>query len=246
MNIVLFEPHEIREQCTVILSPHDARTVHILNILHKTVGDTFNAGIYESSVGTALIHSIDCNGFLSCSLHCTVPSPTRFPIYVVAGFVRPIQLRRILRDMATMGIESVDLVSMDNSEKSYQHTKLLSNGGAKRVFLEGAIQARDSSIPLIHMYKDLDTWLDQTVLASGTLLVTADNVNPDGSFRDIVTISPRPICIVIVIGPERGFSERERILLENAHFKRFSLGNRPLRTETACVAAVSIAELIFA
>ncbi|MDR0998457.1 MAG: RsmE family RNA methyltransferase [Treponema sp.] len=45
----------------------------------------------------------------------------------------------------------------------------------------------------------------------------------------------------MAIGPERGWSDRERDLLEKAGFLRLSLGKRAMRTETACVAAAILA-----
>jgi RsmE family RNA methyltransferase len=47
--------------------------------------------------------------------------------------------------------------------------------------------------------------------------------------------------ITVAVGPERGWSGRERELLEKAGFQRLSLGKRALRTETACVAAAILA-----
>jgi RsmE family RNA methyltransferase len=47
--------------------------------------------------------------------------------------------------------------------------------------------------------------------------------------------------VVLAIGAERGWSDRERDMLEKAGFLRLSLGDRALRTETACVAATVIA-----
>jgi RsmE family RNA methyltransferase len=46
---------------------------------------------------------------------------------------------------------------------------------------------------------------------------------------------------VLAIGPERGWSDRERDLLEGAGFLRLSMGKRALRTETACVVAAALA-----
>jgi RsmE family RNA methyltransferase len=46
---------------------------------------------------------------------------------------------------------------------------------------------------------------------------------------------------VLAIGPERGWSDGERNHLEEAGFLRLSLGERALRTETACVAAAVLA-----
>jgi RsmE family RNA methyltransferase len=48
--------------------------------------------------------------------------------------------------------------------------------------------------------------------------------------------------LVLAIGPERGWSDRERGLLEGEGFSRLSLGSRALRTETACIAAVVLAQ----
>jgi len=47
--------------------------------------------------------------------------------------------------------------------------------------------------------------------------------------------------MVLAVGSERGWSDKERDLLENAGFIRLSMGERALRTETACVAAAVLA-----
>jgi len=47
--------------------------------------------------------------------------------------------------------------------------------------------------------------------------------------------------VTLAIGSERGWSDREREMLEAAGFLRLSLGSRALRTETACVAAAVLA-----
>ncbi len=39
---------------------------------------------------------------------------------------------------------------------------------------------------------------------------------------------------VLAIGPERGWSDRERKVLDSREFVRLHLGRRVLRTETAC------------
>jgi RsmE family RNA methyltransferase len=54
-----------------------------------------------------------------------------------------------------------------------------------------------------------------------------------------MTPTKRPV--VLAVGSERGWSDRERDLFESAGFLRLSLGNRALRTETACVAATVLA-----
>jgi RsmE family RNA methyltransferase len=68
--------------------------------------------------------------------------------------------------------------------------------------------------------------------------VAADNVRPEGSLARLPSLRR---SLVLVIGPERGWSDRERRLLEGEGFSRLSLGRRALRTETACTAAVVLA-----
>jgi RsmE family RNA methyltransferase len=47
--------------------------------------------------------------------------------------------------------------------------------------------------------------------------------------------------MILAIGSERGWTDHERGLLEEAGFLRLSLGSRALRTETACIAAAVLA-----
>jgi RsmE family RNA methyltransferase len=157
-----------------------------------------------------------------------------------------------LRDLSTLGIGEIDLVGAELGEKSYRDTKLLSDGGARTALIEGAVQARDTRLPRLAVYPALAGWLRERPWASppaslagealraGPLLIAADNVNPGGSMARLAPLSPGQ-ALVLAIGPERGWSDRERAALEAAGFLRLSLGRRCLRTETACVAAVILA-----
>jgi 16S rRNA U1498 N3-methylase RsmE len=250
VNIILFEPNEIGKP----LSKRDERAVHLLKVLHKTVGDSFDAGILGGNLGTGLIESIRLDGIVF-SLDLKESPPARLPICVSVGFSRPIQLRRLLRDLANLGVEAIDVVGTDTGEKSYRDTKLLTDGGARAALIEGVVQARDTRLPLISAYQTLDDWLmerpwdrardtpfsdfgrDRT-LRTSPILIAADNVRPEGSFS---LLNPLGRALIIAIGSERGWSDRERTELEKAGFLRLSMGRRAMRTETACIAAVILA-----
>jgi RsmE family RNA methyltransferase len=243
VNIVLFEPHEVEEP----LKKRDERAIHLLKVLRKKTGDEFNAGILGGRLGTGRIESIETDG-LRFTLNLREDPPPRFPLRMAVGFPRPIQLRRILRDLSNMGLEAIDLLGTDLGEKSYRDAKLLSDGGARNALIEGAVQARDTRLPLLRVFRDVAAWLKerpwekppQATDAPGPepLLLIMDNVRPQGSFASLNT-KGRPL--VITIGSERGWSDRERGHLETAGFLRLSLGKRALRTETACIASASLA-----
>jgi len=65
-----------------------------------------------------------------------------------------------------------------------------------------------------------------------------DNVRSEGS---LALLSALGQSMVLAVGCERGWSDREREQLEAAGFLRLSMGERVLRTETACVAATVLA-----
>jgi 16S rRNA U1498 N3-methylase RsmE len=257
MNLVLFEPNECAGgtnggEILVRLSRRDARAVHLQKTLHKTTGSGFDAGILGGNLGTGLIKELDGEHLL-ISLDLPHPAPPRTPLRLVVGFPRPIQLRRLLRDIASLGLTAVDLAGTDLGEKSYRDTNLLRNGGAHAALIEGAAQARDTRLPGLAVYPSLDAWLTDHSRKMAEpdkrqdlpLLIAADNVEPQGSFSCLPP-SARPLHggtksgAVLAVGPERGWSGRERELLEHAGFLRLSMGSRALRTETACTAAAAI------
>jgi RsmE family RNA methyltransferase len=230
MNIILFEQHEAEQG---VLSARDERTRHLLKVLHKRAGDTFDAGVLLGRLGTGRIECVREDGAVVFSLVLWADPPLRSPIRMAVGFPRPIQLRRLLRDMASMGLDAIDLMGTDLGEKSYRDTKLLVDGGARAALIEGAVQARDTVLPVLSTYRSLDVWLESV---QGGVLIAADNVRPQGDFFRLGSIQG---SLVLAIGSERGWSDRERVLLESAGFQRLSLGPRCLRTETACVAAAT-------
>lgn len=241
MNLILFEPAELGKP----LPKRDDRTVHLVKVLHKKAGDTFEAGIWGGSMGIGTIEALHPDGSLDFSLDLTTPPPPRLPIRVAVGFPRPIQLRRLLRDLSSLGVSAIDLVLTDLGDKAYRDTALLTDGGAQASLREGAVQSRDTTVPTLSTYPSLADWLEKSPWTDSPrfvgpspgkwTLLAPDNVRPQGSMGDL---GPLNGGLVIAIGSERGWSERERALLESRGFMRVSLGPRALRTETACVAAV--------
>ena len=265
VNIILFDPAEIGKP----LPRRDERALHLLKVLHKKAGDSFEAGLLGGNLGLGRIDSIRLDGSILYSLDLREEPPPRCPIRIAVGFPRPIQIRRLLRDLSNLGLEAVDLIGTELGEKSYRDTKLLTDGGATAALIEGAVQARDTRLPVLSAYPSLEDWLagrswERPLPMGGTmsgdrltpgeknsrwdvygggtsrspLLIAMDNVRPEGS---LALLSAMGQSMVLAVGSERGWSDREREELEKAGFLRLSMGKRALRTETACVAAAVLA-----
>jgi RsmE family RNA methyltransferase len=241
VNLILFEEHEINKA----LPRRDERTIHLLKVLHKKTGDSFEAGVLNSGRGNGKIEKINLDGSINFTLDIQSPALPRLPIRIGVGFPRPIQIRRLLRDLSSLGVEAIDFFGTELGEKSYRDTKLLADGGAMAALIEGAAQSRDTTIPMLSVFASLEDWLQKCPWEnkedrkrSVPLLIAADNVRPEGAMS---RTAPTKRPVVLAIGSERGWSDHERDMFEEAGFLRLSLGSRSLRTETACVAATVLA-----
>jgi 16S rRNA U1498 N3-methylase RsmE len=252
VNIILFKAAEIGKP----LARRDERTIHLLKVLHKKAGDSFEAGVLGGSLGLGRIESIRLDGSVCYSLDLREEPPERFPVRVAVGFPRPIQIKRLLRDLSSLGLEAVDLIGTELGEKSYRDTKLFASGGAEAALVEGAVQARDTTIPVLFVYSSVEDWLAERPwekplpgknsspydIYAGSprfpYLVALDNVRPEGALS---LLSAYGRSIVLAVGPERGWSDREREEFKKAGFLRLSMGSRAMRTETACVASAVLA-----
>jgi 16S rRNA (uracil1498-N3)-methyltransferase len=83
----------------------------------------------------------------------------------------------------------------------------------------------------------LNDWLGSARGAGSTDLVLAP-----GAGRSLADAGAPAAGLCLLIGPEGGFSEREYDDARLAGFEAVTLGPRFLRTETAAVAALAIAQ----
>lgn len=280
MNICLFTQEEISKP----LNADDPRAQHIIKVLHKGVGDSFYAGVIGGQAGTATITKIGSQdqdaGAETAStpkkgggaIHFTFTPQSDgkplFPLHMIIGFPRPIQLKRLLRDMAALGVSSVRLCGTELGEKSYLKASLSDPAEVYKMLLDGTVQAASAHVPKPFVYQTLASCLDaldadaaqssqekcsqgQNAAAlpqsgaspksAAPLLLALDNVKPAQSLGAFLRANPpagRPVFAAI--GSERGWSPAERALLEERGFVRLGMGNRVMRTETACTVSASL------
>lgn len=244
MNICLFEAREI---CAALPLPvNDERALHIKKILKKKVGDTFAAGIIDGKAGVATITKIGEEGkpdegaiyfsFKECS-----DGKKLFPLEMIIGFPRPIQLKRLLRDMAALGVRSVHLAGTELGEKSYLESSLAQESEVRKMLYEGTVQAGGTHIPKNFIYSSISECLDNFDETQNQIKIALDNVNPKSALTKFLEENPvEAKSVVAAIGSERGWTNAERDLLESRGFVRLGMGERTMRTETAATVAASI------
>lgn len=236
MNICLFENAEI----STPLSFDDERGAHILKVLHKKQGDDFTAGIIGGASGVATITSIDeAARKIFFEFKPTGDGKPLNPFKMIVGFPRPIQLKRLLRDIAALGISEVHLTGTELGEKSYMQSDLAQPEAARKLLLEGTVQAGSTHVPQVFVHKSLSIAVPELVEGpQEQQLICLDNINPACSLGQVQFSADVPV--VAAIGSERGWTDKERKLLEDAGFIRCGMGSRIMRTETAATVAGAI------
>ncbi|MFC2602278.1 MAG: RsmE family RNA methyltransferase [Treponema sp.] len=247
MNICLFSPEELG----LPLAEKDERAQHIVKILHKKSGDSFKAGIIGGAAGYAVITKID-SGTVFYDFTAESNGKELIPLKMIIGFPRPIQLKRLLRDIAALGVCEVHLTGTELGEKSYMNSTLVERGAAYKMLLDGTVQAGSTHIPSLFMHKTLaetldcingiaDTRFNDRIKAGDKeLRIALDNVNPKIDIKTALQESKGCHNVCAAIGSERGWTDRERTQLEEAGFIRAGMGERIMRTETAATAAAAI------
>lgn len=245
MNICLFSPEEILNPLDI----QDERAQHILKILHKKEGESFSAGIIGGQAGTAVIKKIEVEekkssdgkktfkgGKIYFDFTPESDGKKLYPLKMIIGFPRPIQLKRLLRDMACLGVQEVHLTGTELGEKSYLKSDLATKGEAEKFLLDGSIQAGSTQVPKLFIHQTLKNCLEQINLEGK--LFALDNIEPSKSLS--CALKEKPQKAVAAIGSERGWTNSERQLFKQNGFELLSMGKRILRTETASTVATSL------
>ena len=225
MNIILFE------EAPSFLPLDDERSRHILTVLHLKEGDTFKGGILSGKELLVRVDAIEKEG-IRLSYVEKEDSSALFPLSMILAEVRPICMKRILREVTSLGVGKLHLVISELGEKSYMDAGLYNSGEWRKIVIDGAMQSGRTGIPEVHIHEKLDELLPEIKGGSKFLF---DNVLESSRISDVEVEGE---C-TFAIGPERGWSNRERQLFLSNGFTPISLGSRILRTETASVAATS-------
>ena len=265
MNIILLRQEELSAENFSFLKT-DERFLHIKKVLKLGAGSIFKAGIINGEKGTAEITSFS-DELLTARFNEsegqkeTEQASSLSPIRLILGFPRPIQLRRILRDVAGLGIEALYLTGTELGEKSYLQADIAAETEIERLLIDGCSQAGDTHIPKVYRAHSVRHFFDRY----------ANDISPD-HLRAMLDIpfqieqarieqnqigrSDAPLIpamyplpwlqwdgkqtLWLAVGNERGWSLNERVLFAKKHFTTYTMGRRILRTETAVTSAVAV------
>jgi 16S rRNA (uracil1498-N3)-methyltransferase len=159
-------------------------------------------------------------------------------IYLVQGVSRAERMDFVVQKATELGVDRITPVLTDHgvvkldskrAAKRQQHWQRVAQSACEQ---SGRVRPPDVDAPL-----PLNDWFGAQQDSGGTDLVLAPHARTRLANLDAPVAGLR-----LLVGPEGGFSEREYDDAGVAGFEPVSLGPRILRTETAALAAIAIAQ----
>jgi RsmE family RNA methyltransferase len=240
MNLILVREEELAPGNLVTLGGERAR--HIQRVLHAGPGTTVRVGLLDGPLGTATVVRVEGEHVvLACVFAGELPAPPR--IDLLLALPRPKVLARLWSQLAALGVGRVVLVNAAKVERCYFDSHVLSPASFTPRLLEGLQQARDTRLPEVLVRRRFRPFVEDELDAlfpAGPRLVA----DPGGERRigDCLPASggEAPAPVLLAVGPEGGWVPFELGLLRARGFESVGLGQRTLRTDTACIGLLSI------
>jgi 16S rRNA (uracil1498-N3)-methyltransferase len=240
MSTRLFVSAPFSNADELVLDGEQAR--YLGRVLRLTTGDRI--GVFNSDAGewqaeiTALSKSTVTLRLLE-QVPVVVESPLR--THLVQGISRGERMDFVVQKATELGVKRITPVLTDHgmvkldaarAAKRQQHWQRIAESACEQ---SGRIRP-----PLIDAPLSLNSWFGAGTSAGSTQLVLHPGAT--SSLGSINTVEKK-ICFLV--GPEGGLSEREYDDAAVAGFTAVALGPRVLRTETAALAALAIAQALW-
>ncbi|SDR87674.1 RNA methyltransferase, RsmE family [Opitutus sp. GAS368] len=231
MNIILFRSSEVE----LPLPRRDPRAQHILTVLRRRPGDTFDAGLVNGPRGKGTLVAVE-EERLRITFSWGESPPPLNPLTLVIGLPRPQTARDILREATALGVAALHFIRTEKGEASYARSTLWTSGAWEECVISGAAQAFCTRLPEVSHGRTLAEVM--ATLPAGSARLALDNYESPAALSRTPAVAGQPVALAL--GAERGWSANERAQLRTGRFAFVHLGGRVLRTETACIAAVAL------
>lgn len=246
-----FVPSENISETQIKITGTDVK--HIKNVLRAKVGDKLTAcdsrdGIYETEIEAILSDIIICK--IIATTVC-VQEP-KVPVILMQGVPKGEKFELIIQKNVELGINEIWPVLTERTivKFSSDNDKEKKVARLARISEEAAKQCGRGVIPKVAPISDFKAAVKKACEYENYLKLIPYENEQDVTLKkvlqenfangaDSVNGAEAPGGIIIFIGPEGGFAQKEVDLCRENGFTAVTLGKRILRTETAGLAATA-------
>ncbi|TVR14168.1 MAG: 16S rRNA (uracil(1498)-N(3))-methyltransferase [Balneolaceae bacterium] len=226
MNLFYASPSDILENSVTI---HGQEAKHISKVLRFGEGDTIQITDGAGTLYNCIIERVHKER-LTAIIERSEKEMRKLPhVTLCLGIIKKRdRLEFAVEKSVELGADAILLFSADNSEREKVRLDRVEG-----IVLSAMKQSKGLWLPEVYLANSLKDVVQKA--GDDTTIVTADE-------QLNMTIDPEKIPdsrkYFLIVGPEGGFSKRERDFLNSMQSTRYSLGERRLRAETAAIVMV--------
>ena len=234
MNRIILTSDECGLDGTVTLT--DERAEHIRTVLKARVGDEVRTGVLNGLIGTSRVERMDEQGVELCTQHDEQSQEPWFDLILAAP--RPKVLKRLWPQLAALGAGRIVILNAFKVEKCYFSSQWIEPAHYTSLLIEGLMQAGTTRLPDVQIKQRFKPFMEDELDACfpNALRLLAHPGEAAGHGWTLAD-GQRPL---LAVGPEGGWTDYELDMFLTRGFIPFSLGSRPLRTDTATIALISV------
>lgn len=233
-------PGELRSGSELQLDHEQAR--YVGRVLRLRPGDVLHVFNGECGEFAARIASIGKSG-ASIAIDAQQQNDTESPlrVHLVQGVSRGERMDIIVQKATELGVKRITPVltefgvvklAGERADRRREHWQKIASSACEQC---GRIRP-----PLIDTPVPLKAWF-----GGKTSAADVDLILRPGAATAMASLAAPVTKLCLLIGPEGGFSEAEYRDAEASGFSAVTLGPRVLRTETAAIAAIVVAETLW-
>lgn len=237
MNLLLLDADELGADGRARIAGR--RALHIIDVLGAQIGRSLRVGLVRGRIGIATITRFEGEMVeLEVALEPERPAPPELEI--VLAVPRPKVLTRVLELLASFSVARIDLINAWRVEKSYLDSPRLTSAELDAAVRRGCEQGGTSWVPPVVVHRLFVPFLEESLAPRcvGAMPLVA---HPRAPLIETV-IAPGPGRVILALGPEGGWIDRELASFQAIGFAAVSMGPMVLRVEAA--AAALLAQLV--
>ncbi|MBT8494562.1 MAG: 16S rRNA (uracil(1498)-N(3))-methyltransferase [Deltaproteobacteria bacterium] len=234
MNLLLLRPDELDGSVAEL---DERRSAHVRDVLGAEPGARLRAGVERGPTGEAEVLSV--HGAVQVRFEATGSAPVEPRVDLVLALPRPKVLSRIIEHAASFAVGRIDLINAWRVDKSYFDSPRAGSEALAAGARLGCEQGRHTWVPELTVHQRFMTWIE-------TLPASAERVRlvaHPGTGATVADCNYGARRVVVAIGPEGGWIDRELATFERLSFDRVVLSSRVLRSEVAVSAALAQLEM---
>ena len=218
---------------TVVITGDDFH--HIKNVMRMKVNDKVYLSTNNNDSYMGVISNIT-NDSIEITVCEILENKTELNSFVVIaqGLVRREKTEEVLRRITELGASGYIQVEMDRSVvkvKDYSKNDKLDR--MNKIVKEASEQSHRNKIPVVYPLVNIKNFIEQFKDYDVKIFAYEESGRSnDKSLKSLIKLG-QDKKMVVLVGPEGGFSEKEVKMLINNGFNSVGLGPRILRTETA-------------